>query len=72
MGAFIAAAKLADLFGKVILVVQEGKRIGVGLVAWTRTGVRRLCRGRKAKKKATVLALGYDAMMCWKCVLYYS
>ncbi|RSL89727.1 hypothetical protein CEP51_001056 [Fusarium floridanum] len=20
----------------------------------------------------TVLALGYDAMMCWKCVLYYS
>ncbi|RMJ19318.1 hypothetical protein CDV36_001003 [Fusarium kuroshium] len=28
--------------------------------------------GRKAKKKATVLALGYDAMMCWKCVLYYS
>ncbi|RSL87250.1 hypothetical protein CEP52_015595 [Fusarium oligoseptatum] len=21
---------------------------------------------------ATVLALGYDAMMCWKCVLYYS
>ncbi|RSL96822.1 hypothetical protein CDV31_013288 [Fusarium ambrosium] len=22
--------------------------------------------------KATVLALGYDAMMCWKCLLYYS
>ncbi|RSL66221.1 hypothetical protein CEP51_012860 [Fusarium floridanum] len=21
---------------------------------------------------ATVLALGYDAMMCWKCVLYYT
>ncbi|RMJ01457.1 hypothetical protein CDV36_015797 [Fusarium kuroshium] len=26
----------------------------------------------KGLKKATVLALGYDAMMCWKCVLYYS
>ncbi|RSM04497.1 hypothetical protein CEP52_006841 [Fusarium oligoseptatum] len=33
-----------------------------------------ICRQRwpKGLKKATVLALGYDAMMCWKCVLYYS
>ncbi|RSL87527.1 hypothetical protein CEP51_002219 [Fusarium floridanum] len=30
------------------------------------------CRWPKGLKKATVLALGYDAMMCWKCVLCYS
>ncbi|RSL44860.1 hypothetical protein CEP53_011023 [Fusarium sp. AF-6] len=26
---------------------------------------------RRIGTKATVLALGYDAMMCWECVLYH-
>lgn len=33
MGAFRAPAKLADLFGKVILVIQEGMPIGIRGVA---------------------------------------
>ncbi|RSL75193.1 hypothetical protein CEP51_011093 [Fusarium floridanum] len=40
------------------------------------TVIRGVVRGLKVSvpsgTKATVLALGYDAMMCWKCVLYHS
>ncbi|RSL60460.1 hypothetical protein CEP54_006784 [Fusarium duplospermum] len=55
-----------------LVVIEDDEDIEIAFTEWHEAFLPAYPGSKKGKKKATVLALGYDAMMYWKCVLYYS